>query len=92
MPVWMFVYPNRENGKGKAKSANRETAIFARRFTCHHFQKSGTTKKTEQFYERLKEKKGIGMVAVVAVARKLLGLMYSLWKKEEMYKENVFEG
>ena len=25
------------------------------------------------------------MVAIVAVERKLLGLMFSLWKKEEMY-------
>jgi hypothetical protein len=43
-------------------------------------------KETKQFYERLKDKKGVGMIAVVAVGRKLLGLMYTLWKKEEMFK------
>jgi transposase len=37
------------------------------------------------FYQRLKAKKGIGMVANVAAQRKLLGLIYTLWKKEENY-------
>ena len=36
-----------------------------------------------------KEKKGIGMIAIVAVERKLLGLMFSLWKKEEMYNAAI---
>jgi hypothetical protein len=27
------------------------------------------------------------MIAMVAVERKLLGLMFSLWKKQEMYSE-----
>jgi len=44
---------------------------------------------TNQFFERIKEKKGIGKVAIVAVERKLLGLMFSLWKKEEMYKATI---
>ena len=42
-------------------------------------------KTTRLFYERLAEKKGQKMIAVIAVERKLLGLMYSLWKKQEMY-------
>ena len=37
------------------------------------------------FYERLKPKKAKPMVAVVAVQRKLLCLMYSLWKNECFY-------
>ena len=38
------------------------------------------------FHERLKAKKGVGMIALVAVQRKLLALMYALWKKEENYR------
>jgi len=37
------------------------------------------------FYERLKPKKAKPIVAVVAVQRKLLVLMYSLWKTEMFY-------
>jgi hypothetical protein len=35
---------------------------------------------TKQFYERLKEKKGVGMMAAIAVERKLLGRLLSLSK------------
>ncbi|MFT5669167.1 MAG: transposase [Vicingaceae bacterium] len=37
------------------------------------------------FYDRLKPKKAKPMIAVVAVQRKLLCLMYSLWKNECRY-------
>jgi transposase len=37
------------------------------------------------FYERLKPKKVKPIIALVAVQRKLLILMYTLWKKEEYY-------
>jgi hypothetical protein len=42
-------------------------------------------KATGVFYERLGEKKGRATVAIVAVQRKLPGLMYTLWKKQEMF-------
>ena len=37
------------------------------------------------FYNRLKSKKTKPMIAIVAVQRKLLVLMYSLWKNKEFY-------
>ncbi|NQY31446.1 MAG: IS110 family transposase, partial [Flavobacteriaceae bacterium] len=37
------------------------------------------------FYERLKPKKAKPIVALVAVQRKLLVLMYSLWKSNSYY-------
>ena len=37
------------------------------------------------FYQRLKPKKAKPMIALVAVQRKLLILMYTLWKNEEYY-------
>jgi transposase len=45
-------------------------------------------KRNKQFYERLKENKKLPMVALVAVQRKMLGLMFSLWKNETMYDVN----
>lgn len=40
------------------------------------------------FYERLSERKGTKMIAVVAVQRKILGLIYTLWKNDSVYIEN----
>ena len=39
----------------------------------------------KQFYNRLKPKKAKPLVALVAVQRKLLILMFTLWKNEEVY-------
>ncbi|MDF4203993.1 IS110 family transposase [Maribacter sp. SA7] len=39
----------------------------------------------KQFYNRLKPNKAKPLVALVAVQRKLLILMYTLWKNEENY-------
>lgn len=46
---------------------------------------------TKLFYERLVERKGIKMVAGVAVQRKLLALIYTLWKKQEMFDSSFFQ-
>lgn len=76
--------------KGKTKISKRGNSHIRKAIYMPVLSKIRKDKQTKQFYERLKEKKGVGMVAVVAVGRKLLGLMFSLWKKEEMYK-NVSE-
>ncbi len=39
----------------------------------------------KQFYNRLKPKKAKPLVALIAVQRKLLILMFTLWKNEEFY-------
>lgn len=39
----------------------------------------------KQFYDRLKPNKAKPLVALIAVQRKLLILMYTLWKNEEVY-------
>ena len=78
-----------ESGKWKGKSRIskkgncyiRKVLMFpAFSFIKHH-------DKTKKYYERLTEKKGIKMVAAVAVQRKLLGLIYTLWKKQEMFAD-----
>lgn len=42
----------------------------------------------KQFYQRLKPKKVKPLIALIAVQRKLLILMYMVWKDEEKYDEN----
>jgi hypothetical protein len=39
----------------------------------------------KRFYERLSESKGIKKIAVTAVARKLLVLIYTIWKNGSEY-------
>jgi len=71
--------------KGKSKISKRGNSHIRKALYMPSLSKIRHNRETKQFYERLKEKKGIGMVAAIAVERKLLGLMFSLWKKEEMY-------
>jgi hypothetical protein len=40
------------------------------------------------FYQKLVERKKIKKIALTAVSRKLLCLIYTLWKKEECYQNN----
>lgn len=40
------------------------------------------------FYNRINEKRSSGKIAGTAVQRKLLGLIYTLWKTDSEYKEN----
>jgi transposase len=71
--------------KGKSKISKRGNSHIRKALFMPTLSKIRNNRETKRFYEHLKEKKGIGMVAAIAVERKLLGLMYSLWKKEEMY-------
>lgn len=41
-----------------------------------------------RFYDRINEKKQNGLIAGTAVQRKLLGLIYTLWKNEETFIDN----
>jgi len=71
--------------KGKSKISKRGNSHIRKALFMPSLSKIRNDQPTKQFFERLKIKKGIGMVATVAVERKLLGLMFSLWKKQEMY-------
>ena len=74
--------------KGKSKISKRGNSHIRKALFMPSLSRKTHDPTTNRFYERLKEKKGIGMIATVAVERKLLGLMYSLWKKEEMYRHD----
>jgi transposase len=79
----------RESGtwKGKAKISKRGNSHIRKMLYMPALSKKTYDKETAQFYNRIKEKKGVAMVAVIAVERKLLALMYTLWKKEEMFRK-----
>jgi transposase len=72
--------------KGKSKISKKGNRHIRKALYMPTLSKIRCDKATKIHYERLKEKKGIGMIAVAAEERKLLGLMYTLWKKEEMFQ------
>jgi transposase len=72
---------------GKTKISKSGNSHIRKTLYMPALSKKKHDKTTAQFYNRIKEKKGVGMVAVIAVERKLLGLMYTLWKKEEMFRK-----
>jgi len=79
-----------ESGKWKGKSAiskkgNSHIRSLMYMPTLSSIQHSETYK---TIYNRIKENKEFKMVAVTAVQRKLLGLIYTLWKNDTTYIEN----
>ena len=81
----------RESGKWKGKSriSKKGNSHIRKALFMPALSKMQWDKSTALFYQRLKDKKGKGMIATVAVQRKLLGLMYTLWKKEEMFNTSA---
>jgi len=51
----------------------------------------GHTETYGKFYERLNEKKQNGLITGTAVQRKLLGLVYTLWKNNTTFIDNYQE-
>jgi len=77
----------RESGnfKGKTRISKRgnshiRAALHMPSMTCVRCNPT-----LKQFYNRLKPNKAKPLVALIAVQRKLLLLMYTLWKNEEIY-------
>lgn len=80
----------RESGKWKGKSriskkgnSHIRQAMFMPSLSC--ITHSQTYKK---FYKRINDKKQNGLISGTAVQRKLVGLIYTLWKKDEEYVES----
>jgi transposase len=78
----------RESGKwkGKSKISKKGNRHIRKALYMPTYSKIRNDKPTKEKYEQLVEKKGKKMVAAVAMQRKLLGLMYTLWKKEEKFR------
>jgi transposase len=77
----------RESGtwKGKTRISKKGNSHIRKVLHFPTLTKIKHDEETNKKYQLLKEKKGIAMVAVVAQQRKLLGLIYTLWKKQEMF-------
>lgn len=71
--------------KGHSKISKKGNSHIRKALYMPTLTKVKKDKPTQDYYQRLKQKKGKGMIAAVAVQRKLLGLMYTLWKKEQMF-------
>ena len=74
--------------KGKSKISKQGNRNIRKSLMFPAFSMIKHNDKTKKYYERLSEKKGIKMVAAVAVQRKLLGLIYTMWKKQEVFSND----
>jgi transposase len=81
----------KESGKrkGKSKISKRGNRFIRKALYFTTFSKIKRDAPTNEKYRRLKEDKGIPMVAAVAQQRKRLGLIYTLWKKQEMFLPTI---
>ncbi|MDR1610018.1 MAG: transposase, partial [Candidatus Symbiothrix sp.] len=75
--------------KGKSKISKKGNSHIRKALFMPAFSKIKKDHATNEYCNRLKQAKGKGMIAAVAVQRKLPGLMFSLWKNEEMFKSTV---
>jgi len=81
----------RESGtwKGKSKISKKGNSHIRKSLYMAALTASKYATTLQGFYDRISTKKGSKMVGIVAIQRKLLGLMFSLWKNEQMYVQNA---
>jgi len=73
------------NRKGTTCISKKGNKYLRKAFYMPALSASRYNKKMKEFYIRLAIKKNNKKVALIAVARKLLLLVYTLWKKDEEY-------
>ena len=80
----------RESGqyRGKSRISKKGNTHIRRALYMPAITHKQYSEEAKIFYNRLKEKKSIGLIALTAVQRKLLILIYSLWKKDEIFIQN----
>lgn len=80
----------RDSGKfvGKTKISKKGNSHIRRALYMPSLSSIQHSNTYGKFYERLVEKKRNGLIAGVAVQRKLLGLIYTLWKSDSVYIDN----
>lgn len=76
------------NHKGKTKISKKGNARIRSALYMPALSAIQHNKTIKTFYERVNEGRTIKQQGVVAVMRKLLILIYTLWKKDEEYIEN----
>ena len=80
----------RESGKwkGKPKITKKGNVQIRKALYFPSYTSIKYSETSARFYERLFRKKGKSMIAATAVQRKLLGLIYTLWKNDTIFVEN----
>ena len=80
----------KESGKykGKTKISKKGNARLRTALYMPAMSASNHNKTLKTFYERVNESRTIKRQGLIAVMRKLLILIYTLWNKDEEYVEN----
>jgi len=71
--------------KGKSRISKRGNCHIRKALYMPSLSRVKHDSAAALFYENIRSRRGHAMVALVAVQRKTLGLMFSLWKNEVMY-------
>ena len=86
-----FDVVKRESGtsiKGRTKISKKGNSRLRAAMYMPSMTAIRYNKKMKEVYDRINKDKRVKIVGLVAVQRRLLVLMYSLWKKDEAYDEN----
>ena len=80
----------KESGKfkGKTRISKKGNSHIRRAMYMPSLSTIRHSQTYKNIYDRLYEKKGNGLIAGTAVQRKLLGLIYTLWKNDTEFDEN----
>jgi transposase len=70
---------------GRTKISKKGNSHIRRVLYLPSYSAAQYNKQLAKFYDRLNEKKHNGLISGAAVQRKLLCLMYTLWKKDEVF-------
>ncbi len=76
------------NYKGKTRISKKGNARIRSALYMPAMSAANHNKNLKTFYNRVNEGKSVKKHGIIAVMRKLLILIYTLWKKEEIYVEN----
>ncbi len=80
----------KESGKyiGKAKISKQGNSYIRQSLYMPAITSISYSKSMRNFYDRVNKNKASTLIGMTAVQRKLLALMYTLWKKDMKYDEN----
>ena len=80
----------KESGKfkGKTKISKKGNSHIRRAMYMPSLSAIGHSQTYKKIYNRLYEKKENGLIAGTAIQRKLLGLIYTLWKNDTEFEDN----
>jgi transposase len=80
----------KESGKwkGKARISKKGNSHIRKALYMPFLSSIRFTETYSRFYERVNENKVSGLIAGTAIQRKLLGLIYTLWKNDTVFIDN----